>query len=236
MQNELIKIENSLTLNNKPQLEIATKLTDKFELKIYDAIQSMGIGQCSRIEVKEVLKTCLQLSGTQPPPIEDFEFIVGFVIDNYGVFKLKELKTAFEMLAADRLSVDKHIIFNPKLIGEVMSAYKKIAIQVRNKIEPVEVKQLPMKIDEELAINDELKWWRQSKKDWQMINHQIFDYLWKRKLIVMTKEEGDKIKEKVKLSLLGKAINPKDVFITDEQLKILAKKYATMIYFNNLKE
>jgi hypothetical protein len=49
----------------------------------------------------------------------------------------------------------------------------------------------------------------------------------------MTKEEGDKIKEKVKLSLLGKALKPKDVIITDEQLKILAKKYAIMMYFNN---
>ena len=217
--------------------EIACKLTDKYEVKIYEAINSMSISKCSKIEVKEVLKTCLQLSGTQTPAMDDFDFIVDFVMDNYGIFKLKELKTAFEMLAADKLSVEKHIIFNPKLIGEVMSAYKKIAVQVRNKVQPQEeVKQLPMKIDEELAINDELKWWRQSKKDWQMINHQIFDYLWKRKLIVMTKEEGDKIKEKVKLSLLGKAINPKDVIITDEQLKILAKKYATMIYFNNLKQ
>lgn len=141
---------------------------------------------------------------------------------------------AFKLYAEDKLTVGNHINFNPKLIGEVMSSYKKIAIQVRNKIEPQEQKQLPMQIDEEQAINDELKWWRQSKKDWQMINHQIFDYLWKKKLIVMTKEEGDKIKEKVKLSLLGKALKPKDVIITDEQLKILAKKYATMIYFNNL--
>jgi hypothetical protein len=233
MQNELIQISNSLTLNEKPKNEIACKLTDKYEVKIYEAINSMSISKCSKIEVKEVLKTCLQLSGTQTPAMDDFDFIVDFVMDNYGIFKLKELKTAFEMLAADKLSVEKHIIFNPKLIGEVMSAYKKIAVQVRNKIEPQQQKQLPMKIDEELAINDELKWWRQSKKDWQMINHQIFDYLWKRKLIVMTKEEGDKIKEKVKLSLLGKALKPKDVIITDEQLKILAKKYAIMIYFNN---
>lgn len=193
----------------------------------------MNIGQCSKIEVKEHLKTCLALSGTQIPTQEIFEFCVQFVIETYPQYKLKELGVAFKMYAEDKLTVGNHINFNPKLIGEVMSAYKKIAIQVRNKIEPVEVKELPMKIDEELAINDELKWWRQSKKDWQMINHQIFDYLWKRKLIVMTKQEGDKIKEKVKLSLLGKAINPKDVIITDEQLKILAKKYATMIYFNN---
>jgi len=205
------------------------------EIKIYDALQTMHISKCSSIEVAEHLKTCIQLSGAVPPTSPEFQFLVDFVIKNYGIFKLKELGAAFELYVLGRLDVDRNYgSFSPKFFGDVMAEYKKIAVQVRNKVEPQEeVKQLPMKIDEELAINDELKWWRQSKKDWQMINHQIFDYLWKRKLIVMTKEEGDKIKEKVKLSLLGKALKPKDVIITDEQLKILAKKYATMIYFNN---
>ena len=206
------------------------------ELIVYDALKTMHISICSKIEVAEHLKSCIQLSGSVPPTNPEFQFLVDFVIRNYGIFKLKELGAAFELYVLGRLDVDRNYgSFSPKFFGDVMAEYKKIAVQVRNKIEPVEVKQLPMQIDEELAINDELKWWTQSKKDWQMINHQIFDYLWKRKLIVMTKEEGDKIKEKVKLSLLGKAINPKEVFITDEQLKILAKKYATMIYFNNLK-
>jgi hypothetical protein len=205
------------------------------EIKIYDALQTMHISKCSSIEVAEHLKTCIQLSGAVPPTSPEFQFLVDFVLKNYGIFKLKELGAAFELYVLGRLDVDRNYgSFSPKFFGDVMAEYKKIAVQVRNKIEPQEeVKQLPMKIDEELAINDELRWWRQSKKDWQMINHQIFDYLWKRKLIVMTKEEGDKIKEKVKLSLLGKALKPKDVIITDEQLKILAKKYAIMIYFNN---
>jgi len=219
----------------KPQEEIAYKLTDKFELKIYNAIQSMGISKCSKIEVKEVLKSCLQLSGTQSPAMGDFDFIVDFVIDNYGNFKLYELKTAFEMMAADRLSVEKHIIFNPKLIGEVMSSYKKFAVEVRKKVQPkIETTVSKFIIDEELAINDEIKWWKQSKKDWQLINHTIFDYLWKRKLIRLTKEEADTIKEKVRISILGKATKPSEVIISDEQMKTLAKKYSLMIYFNNL--
>ena len=219
----------------KPQEEIAYKLTDKFELKIYNAIQSMGISKCSKIEVKEVLKSCLQLSGTQSPAMGDFDFIVDFVIDNYGNFKLYELKTAFEMMAADRLSVEKHIIFNPKLIGEVMSSYKKFAVEVRKKIEPKETQNvLQVVIDEEQAIKEEIEWWVKSKKDWQMINHTIFDYLWKRKLIRLTKEEADSIKEKVRISILGKATKPSEVIISDEQMKTLAKKYSLMIYFNNI--
>jgi len=194
----------------------------------------MGIGQCSRIEVKEVLKTCLQLSGTQPPPIEDFEFIVGFVIDNYGVFKLKELKTAFEMLAADKLSVEKHIIFNPKFIGEVMSAYKKIAVQVRQKTEPKIESTAHNYIDEEQAIKDEQDYWAKSEqKNWKFLNHQVFDYLWKRKMIKISKEQGEIIKAKVRAVFLADSKRPQDMLIDDETMRQQCKKYSLMMHFNN---
>ena len=178
----------------------------------------------------------MQLSGTQTPALNDFEFIVDFVIDNYGNFKLKELKTAFEMMAADRLEIEKHIIFNPRLVGEVMSAYKKIAVQVRQKIEPKVESNVPKYIiDEEKAIMDEIDWWHKSKnKDFQLINHTIFDYLWKRKLIKLTKEEAEEIKSKVRIAILGQATKPKDVLISDDLMKTLAKKYSLMMYFNSL--
>ena len=80
-------------LNENPKNEIAYKLTDKYEVKIYEAINSMSISKCSKIEVKEVLKTCLQLSGTQTPAMDDFDFIVDFVMDNYGIF-LKYFRNA----------------------------------------------------------------------------------------------------------------------------------------------
>ena len=195
----------------------------------------MSIGKCSRIEVKEHLKTCLALSGTQIPTQEIFEFCVSFVVETYGQYKLKELGVAFKMYAEDKFQIGTHINFNPKLIGEVMSAYKRIAVEVRKKIEPKETQNVSqVVIDEEQAIKEEIEWWGKSKKDWQMINHTIFDYLWKRKLIKLTKEEADSIKEKVRISILGKATKPSEVIISDEQMKTLAKKYSLMIYFNNL--
>jgi hypothetical protein len=214
---------------------IALKTFDKDEIKVYESLESMSIGKCSRIEVKEHLKTCLALSGTQIPTQEIFEFCVSFVIETYGQYKLKELGVAFKMYAEDKFQIGTHINFNPKLIGEVMSAYKRIAVEVRKKIEPKIETTVPQSvIDEEQAINDEIEWWGKSKKDWQMINHTIFDYLWKRKLIKLTKEEADSIKEKVRISILGKAIKPSEVLISDEQMKTLAKKYSLMIYFNSL--
>ena len=222
-------------LNETPKNEIAYKLTDKYEVKIYEAINSMSISKCSKIEVKEVLKTCLQLSGTQAPAMGDFDFIVDFVMDNYGIFKLKELKTAFEMLAADKLSVEKHIIFNPKLIGEVMSAYKKIAVQVRSKIQPQEeIKQLPMQIDEEQAIKDEQDYWNKSEqKNWRFLNHQVFDYLWKRKQIKISKEQGENIKAKVRAVFLAQSKKPDDMLIDEETMRQQCKKYSLMMHFNN---
>jgi hypothetical protein len=213
----------------------ALKTFDKDEIKVYEALESMSIGKCSRIEVKEHLKTCLALSGTQIPTQEIFEFCVQFIIETYGQYKLKELGVAFKMYAEDKFQIGTHINFNPKLIGEVMSAYKRIAVEVRKKIESkLETTVSQVIIDEEQSIKDEIEWWSKSKKDWQMINHTIFDYLWKRKLIKLTKEEADSIKEKVKISILGKAIKPSEVLISDDQMKTLAKKYSLMLYFNSL--
>ena len=194
----------------------------------------MSIAQCSRIEVKEVLKTCLQLSGTQSPAMGDFDFIVDFVMDNFSVFKLQELKTAFEMLAADKLSVEKHIIFNPKLIGEVMSAYKKIAVQVRQKTQINEIKETPMQINEEQAINDEKEWWDKSEqKNWKFLNHQVFDYMWKRGQIKISKEQGETIKAKVRAVFLADSKRPQDMLIDEETMRQQCKKYSLMMHFNN---
>ena len=213
---------------------INLKTFDKDELKVAEALKSTNIGQCSHIEVKEHLKTCLALSGTQIPSQEIFEFCVQFVIETYGQYKLKELGVAFKLYAEDKLTVSNHINFNPKLIGEVMSSYKKIAIQVRNKIEPQEVKQLPMQIDEEQAIKDEQEYWIKSEqKNWKFLNHQVFDYLWKRKQIKISKDQGEMIKAKVRAVFLAQSKKPDDMLIDEETMRQQCKKYSLMMNFNN---
>ena len=216
--------ENSLNL----------KTFDKDELKVAEALKSTNIGQCSEIEIKEHLKTCLALSGTQIPTQEIFQFCIQFVIETYGQYKLKELGVAFKLYAEDKLTVGNHINFNPKLIGEVMSSYKKIAIQVRNKIEPQEQKQLPMQIDEEQAIKDEQEYWNKSQqKNWKFLNHQVFDYLWKRRQIKISKEQGDTIKAKVRAVFLAQSKKPNDMLIDEETIRQQCKKYTLMMHFNN---
>ena len=206
---------------------------DNDELKVFKALESMSIKQCSRIEVLEHLKTCLALSGTQVPTNEIFNLCVSFIIESYGQYKLKELGTAFKMFAEDKFSIDKHINFSPKLIGEVMNAYKKIAVQVRNKIEVNEINETPMEIDEEQVMKDEAEYWKTSKKDWRFLNYQCFDYLWKRKMIKISPEKADFIKARVNAYNLAQAKKPEDILSDEETIRQQCKKYSLKLYYDN---
>jgi hypothetical protein len=231
MNQELLQITENLA-TQKWNGNVSKSL-DNDELKVFKALESMGIKQCSRIEVMEHLKTCLALSGTQMPTNEIFQLCVQFVIESYGQYKLKELGTAFMMFAEDKFSIDKHINFSPKLIGEVMNSYKKIAVQVRNKIEPEEPKQIEMKVDEEQVMREESEYWKTSKKDWRFLNHQCFDYLWKRKLIKISPEKADLVKARVTAYNMSLVKKPSDLKVDEETFRQQCKKYSLKLYYDN---
>jgi hypothetical protein len=195
----------------------------------------MHISKCSSIEVAEHLKTCIQLSGAVPPTNPEFQFLVDFVLKNYGIFKLKELGAAFELYVLGRLDVDRNYgAFSPKFFGDVMAEYKKIAIQVRQKTQINEINETPMQINEEQAIKDEIEWWNKSEqKNWKFINHQVFDYLWKRGQIKISKEQGETIKAKVRVVFLAQSKKPDDMLIDEETMRQQCKKYSLMMHFNN---
>jgi hypothetical protein len=195
----------------------------------------MHISKCSSIEVAEHLKTCIQLSGAVPPTSPEFQFLVDFVLKNYGMFKLKELGAAFELYVLGRLDVDRNYgSFSPKFFGDVMTEYKKIAIQVRQKTQINEINETPMQIDEEQAIKDEIEWWNKSEqKNWKFINHQVFDYMWKRKMIILSKDQGELIKAKVRAVFLAQSKKPDDMLIDEVTMTQQCKKYSLMMHFNN---
>jgi hypothetical protein len=221
----------SVTSHNLPVLNTL----NQSEIKIYDALQTMHISKCSSIEVAEHLKTCIQLSGAVPPTSPEFQFLVDFVLKNYGIFKLKELGAAFELYVLGRLDVDRNYgSFSPKFFGDVMAEYKKIAVQVRQKTQINEINETPMKIDELQAIKDEQDYWNKSEqKNWRFLNHQVFDYLWKRKMIKISKEQGENIKAKVRAVFLAQSKKPDDMLIDEETMKQQCKKYSLMMHFNN---
>ena len=219
-------------------LEIYNKL-EPDELKVFSALETMSVGRCSPIEVKEHLKTCIALSGCQTPTIELFQFLCEFVIKNYGNYKLKELGVAFELYAMGKLSVDKAITFNPKFFGDVMSAYKPIAVQVRNKsyIEPPAL-DIPKINDDEVIEALYKNWENSTKKDWKLLNIMAFDILWKRKDLNTTnlsKEVAEKIKAKVIAYYKVNAKTDKELErLTDELfIKNECKRYSLYLHLQN---
>ena len=231
MNQELIQISTNLVIQKENGRDL--KIWDKDELKVVKALESMHIGKCSRVEVMEHLKTCIALSGMQVPTNQIFNLCVSFTIESYGQYKLKELGVAFKMFAEDKFSIGNHINFSPKLIGEVMNAYKKIAVQTRNKIEVNEIKETSVQIDEEQVMREEAEYWKTSKKDWRFLNYQCFDYLWKRKMIKISPEKADFIKARVNAYNLAQTKRPEDILSDEETIRQQCKKYSLKLYYDN---
>lgn len=208
------------------------------EAKIFKALETMGITRCNKHELSEHLKTCIQLSGAVPPTIPEFQFLIQFVSDNYKAFQLKELGVAFELYAMGKLDVDRNYgTFSPKFFGDVMSAYKPLAIQVRSKITPkiIEESVIP-KLDEQQIVNDEVEWWNKTQnKDWKLLNYQVFDILWRNKKITLSKEKIESIKSKVKAYYKTRIKTNKDAELVedDDFIKQNCKKYTLGLYLNN---
>ena len=209
------------------------------ELKVVSALETMGISRCSPIEVKEHLKTCIALSGCQTPTIELFQFLCEFVIKNYGQFKLKELGVAFELYAMGKLSVEKSITFTPKFFGEVMAAYKPIAVQVRQKtyVEPPPV-EVPKIEDDEIVEALYHNWEKSAKKGWELLNTMAFDVLWKRKVLNkenLGQEKADGIKKKIIAHYKAIAKHPRDLEKLNNEIFIKneCKRYTLYLFLNH---
>jgi len=213
-------------------------LLEKHELKVVDALESMAIGRCSRIEVKEHLKTCLHFSGCTIPTPEEFEFMVTFVIDNYKRFCLKELGCAFEMYALNKLDVDKAIKFTPKFVGEVLSAYEKISVKVRKSIVVQEPEPPVIEISDDEILEYVIDYWKTSvKKNFILLNEKAFDILWKRKVLnssIVTKEKADAIRNKViAIVMTSQSNSAKESLSSETFVRTLCKKYTLSLYLDN---
>jgi hypothetical protein len=198
----------------------------------------MAIGRCSRIEVKEHLKTCLHFSGCTIPTPEEFEFMVTFVIDNYKRFCLKELGCAFEMYALNKLDVDKAIKFTPKFVGEVLSAYEKISVKVRKSIVVIEPEPPVIEISDDEILDYVTDYWKTSvKKNFILLNEKAFDILWKRKVLnssIVTKEKADAIRNKViAIVMTSQSNSAKESLSSETFVRTLCKKYTLSLYLDN---
>jgi hypothetical protein len=234
-------------ISNYPmQIEsgINLKTFNKEELLIFQALDSLSIKKSSKLEVKEHLKTCLALSGTQIPTQEIFEFCVNFVIESYSQYKVKELNIAFKMYAEGKLSVDNYITFSPKLIGEIMCEYKKIAIQVRQRIKPEEVVVVPELSNEEIISFTQKEWLESARNDFNRVFNadKVFAILLKQGKLEFKPSEMVQIIKAVRLDnqyrlnkMYGQDAKAFNQLIKDENyLDTQCKKLALKRYFESL--
>jgi hypothetical protein len=139
-----------------------------------------------------------------------------------------------------KLSVDKAITFNPKFFGDVMAAYKPIAVQVRQKTynQPQIALYVPKLEDNEVLEALHTNWDKSAKKDWKLLNTMAFDILWKQKVLNkenMPKEIVQKIKAKVMAYYKVNAKNDKDLLKLNDELFIRneCKRYSLYLYLQN---
>ena len=215
-------------------LEILGKL-EPSEIKVYEALDTMSIGRCSPIEVKEHVKTCIALSGCQVPSNDFFQFIVEFIIKNFKEFKLKELGVAFELYALGKLTVDKSISFSPKFVGDVMAAYKPIAVKVRNSIVAKKEEEPVREVtDDEIVDYCRTYWADSTSKDFRFLNVKAFEILWKRKEIRFDQVKAEAIKSKVRAFYRNRIEKKEDEerLLNEDFIKDQCKKYSLMLYLN----
>jgi hypothetical protein len=165
--------------------------------------------------------------------------MVTFVIDNYKRFCLKELGCAFEMYALNKIDVDKAIKFTPKFVGEVLSAYEKIAIKVRRSVVVELPEPKPREVSEEEILASNQEFWADSKsKDFRFLNAKAFDILWKQRQLnatIINKDKAEAIKSKVLAYYRTRIKNKEDeeTLKNEDFVRDQCKKYTLMLFYNN---
>jgi hypothetical protein len=130
-------------------------------------------------------------------------------------------------------------MFTPKFFGDVMAAYKPIALQVRQKtyVEPPPV-EIPKIQDDEIIEALYQNWEKSAKRGWELLNTMAFDVLWKRKELNkdnLSQEKADQIKKKIIAHYKVTAKTPKDLEKLNNEIFIKneCKRYTLYLFLQN---
>lgn len=183
------------------------------------------------------------------------QIVLGDVLEclkeSFGIHNEESIKTAIKM----NLRGDFEEVFEPfgqinrVFITKIMSAYEKKllkahkrAIEIRNKLdEPQELTEQEKEFKLIVSIQDVFEQFKQVKNNQsvELISHAIYDYLAKKGIIVLTKEQKDSLMtlSSVEVAVLkGKGISVneilKDEFKADRVS--MAKRMAVRNYFNSI--
>ncbi len=148
------------------------------------AITGLKVAQISIDDLSNTIRTCMLLVGIRAaniPNTEEKRFLLDFIKSNFAQHTPEEIKLAFTMAVAGKLSVEVNCYenFSCEYFGRIMAAYRKWAAS--------EIKQIPDKTPEirgiETAVNWEPIWQdviqaaRENRIETKIIAEPLYNYL-----------------------------------------------------------
>ncbi len=221
-------------------------LTD-FQIALMDA----KISQCNEIELKQVLRLVMLKVGVRAanlPNDEEKAVLIAFIKENYGNHTHTEIKLAFDMAIADKLSIDLSEVncyenFTCLYFSKIMTAYRAWANNeykfVESQTKPVALIEFPKQTSEE-TIEFWRKEWNESKtKNYILFSGFVSVYDLIRENLNFSVEEKKAMVAKVKKDLIESCNNEREekamrIKINNrEYVTTICKKLAVSIYFDN---
>ena len=178
------------------ETRILQNLTDSLELQKQEsqplktgnelamALTGLKVAQISIDDLSNTIRTCMLLVGIRAaniPNTEEKRFLLDFIKSNFSQHTPEEIKLAFTMAVAGKLSVEVNCYenFSCEYFGRIMVAYRKWAAS--------EVKQIPDKTPEIRGIETTVNWepiWqdaiqaaRENRIETKIIAEPLYNYL-----------------------------------------------------------
>ena len=148
------------------------------------ALTGLKVAQISVDDLSNTIRTCMLLVGIRAaniPNTEEKRFLLDFIKSNFSQHTPEEIKLAFTMAVAGKLSVEVNCYenFSCEYFGRIMAAYRKWAAS--------EVKQIPDKTPEIRGIETTVNWepiWqdviqaaRENRIETKIIAEPLYNYL-----------------------------------------------------------
>jgi hypothetical protein len=214
----------------KPITSLSTE-----ERKAIEARKSTSIARASTIELSQLLIYLFQLVGlnTDRYPSEmGRTILIDFIRTNYAGNTLDDVKLAFQMAAAGKLDIDDsghYQNFSSAYFGKIMAAYRVWSSQVHEYTEralpPAEPEQEIIEMSDKDLLEATYQSYRIIKKH-EFIPESVFSFLESEKMIDLTVEEKQQLKESVQKAF-PEVTDPKE-------LKVLCRKIAVARFFDYL--
>ena len=181
------------------ETKILQNLTDSLELQKQEsqplktgneltmALTGLKVAQISIDDLSNTIRTCMLLVGIRAaniPNTEEKRFLLDFIKSNFSQHTPEEIKLAFTMAVAGKLSVEVNCYenFSCEYFGRIMAAYRKwAASEVKQIPDPKRIEidtfERPTKVNWEPIWQDVIQAARENRIETKIIAEPLYNYL-----------------------------------------------------------